>query len=350
MRDESAPVRAGEELNIEALSSYLGSDVTVEQFSKGHSNLTYLLKAGVREYVLRRGPLGPVAPKAHDMAREYRVLEAVHPHFPEAPRVFQLCEDASIIGAVFFLMERRHGLVLRETVPAEVAAVKDYPLRISKAFVGCLARLHAIDVARTGLSALGKPDGFLERQVMGWADRWQRAKTDEIGLMDDVIRWLSERRPESGKPTLVHNDFKLDNVMLPLDGVDRIEAVLDWEMTTVGDPLADVGLTLCYWCWGDEPTVTSQAGWYTREQFVGRYAELTGRDVAGIGYYEVLGIFKLAVILQQIYFRFRRGQTADKRFENFGERVRGLVGAAARLIGESDTIGSPWSDWKPSSK
>jgi aminoglycoside phosphotransferase (APT) family kinase protein len=348
--DDTDPVRAGEELNVDALSHYLGSEVTVEQFSKGHSNLTYLLKAGGREYVLRRGPLGPVAPKAHDMAREYRVLEAVHPHFPEAPRVLQLCEDTSIIGGVFFLMERRHGLVLRETVPAELAGVTDYPLRISEAFVGCLARLHAIDFARTGLSALGKPDGFLERQVRGWAERWQRAKTDEIGLMDDVIRWLGERRPESGKPTLVHNDFKLDNVMLPLDSVDRIEAVLDWEMTTVGDPLADLGLTLCYWCWADEPTVTTQAGWYTREQFVRRYSELTGRDVSDIGYYEVLGIFKLAVILQQIYFRFRRGQTADKRFENFGERVRGLIEVAARLIGESDTIGSPWSDWKPNSK
>ncbi len=350
MRADTDPVRAGEELSVETLASYLRGKVagaedgiTVAQFPSGHSNLTYLLKAGSHEYVLRRGPLGPVPPKAHDMAREYRVLEAVHPHFPEAPRVFHLCEDATVLGAPFFLMERRHGVVLRESVPPELSANPNYPQRVSEAFIQCLVRLHGIDVAQRGLAALGKPDGFLERQVKGWAERWQRAKTDQIPGMDDVIRWLRERRPSSGKPTLVHNDYKLDNVMLPLGGADQIEAVLDWEMTTVGDPLADLGLTLCYWSWAHvpelrgpvAPSVTSQAGWYSREQFVSRYAELSGRDVSRINYYEVLGIFKLAVILQQIYFRFRRGQTADKRFETFGTRVQALVKVAARLVEQS---------------
>jgi aminoglycoside phosphotransferase (APT) family kinase protein len=301
----------------------------------GHSNLTYLVEAGGREYVLRRGPLGPVPPKAHDMAREYRVLAAVHPHFPEAPRVFHLCEDISVIRSVFFLMERRRGLILREAIPSELLAIPDYPRRVSEAFISCLVRLHDIDAAGTGLLALGKPDGFLERQVEGWAERWQRAKTSENSAMDDVIRWLRERRPASGRPTLVHNDYKLDNVMLPFASADRIEAVLDWEMTTVGDPLADLGLALCYWLVDGlhAPSLTQQAGWYTREEIVNRYAQLSGRDVSNIAYYEMLGVFKLAVILQQIYFRFRRGQTTDKRFENLNERVNALIRIGANTVG-----------------
>jgi aminoglycoside phosphotransferase (APT) family kinase protein len=318
----------------------LGHPVTVSQFPSGHSNLTYLLNAGTQEYVLRRGPLGPVPPKAHDMAREYRILEEVHPYFPEAPRVFRLCEDPTVIGAPFFLMERRHGLVLRDSISEELSAVANYQERVSEAFLQCLVRLHAIDLTTTGLHALGKPEGFLERQLEGWAERWQRAKTDEIGAMDEVIRWLRAQRPESGRPALVHNDYKLDNVMLPVGSVDRIEAVLDWEMTTVGDPLADLGLTLCYWSWAHLPelggpvaaSITAQPGWYTREQLLERYGALSGRDVSKIGYYEVLGIFKLAVILQQIYFRFRRGQTMDSRFQNFGDRVQALTGVAARLV------------------
>lgn len=348
---DTASVRSGEELNLAALADWLrgrvaGTEqgIAVEQFPSGHSNLTYLLRmnADGREYVLRRGPLGPVAPKAHDMAREFRVLHAVHPHFAEAPDVFCLCEDPAVLGSVFFLMERRHGLILRDDLPPELASIPNHAQRVSEAFVDCLVRLHAIDVSKTGLIALGKPEGFLERQVLGWADRWNRAKTDDTPIMkmDRVIRWLIERRPSSPAPTLVHNDYKLDNVMLAEQSVDRIEAVLDWEMATVGDPLADLGLTLCYWAWAEAPqlrargvpALTRQPGWYTRDQFVERYAQRTGRDVSQIGYYEVLGIFKLAVILQQIYYRFRRGQTHDARFQNFGDRVRALVELADSLM------------------
>ncbi|HET6181317.1 MAG TPA: phosphotransferase family protein [Candidatus Sulfotelmatobacter sp.] len=357
MHSDTAPVRSGEELNLAALADFLRGKVegmergiTVEQFPNGHSNLTYLLRMNGdgREYVLRRAPLGPVAPKAHDMAREYRVLQMVHPYFREAPDVFHLCEDSAVLGAVFFLMERRHGLILRDDIPRELATVPNYPELVSEAFIDCLVRLHAIDVSKTGLIALGKPDGFLERQVQGWADRWNRSKTDDMPKMERVIRWLVDRRPSSSVPTLVHNDYKLDNVILrdaSIDRVDtahRIEAVLDWEMATVGDPLADLGLTLCYWAWVEAPQVrargvhslTSQPGWYTRDQFVQRYGERTGRDLSQIGYYEVLGMFKLAVILQQIYYRFRRGQTQDMRFQNFGEQVRGLVELADSLAGK----------------
>lgn len=347
-QSDSAPVRPGEELNFAALSQWLREKIdgaeqgfTVEQFPSGHSNLTYLLRIDDREYVLRRGPLGPVAAKAHDMAREFRVLLLVHPHFPEAPKVFHLCEDASVLGGAFFLMERRHGLILRDNIPTQLSCISNYAKLVSESFIDTFVRLHAIDISKTGLNALGKPEGFLERQVVGWTDRWNRAKTEELPQMDRVIRWLVDHRPDSPEATLVHNDYKLDNIMIRSGSVDEIEAVLDWEMATVGDPLADLGLTLCYWAWADAPqlrsralpAITSQPGWYTRDQFVQRYAERTGRDLSRISYYEVLGIFKLAVILQQIYFRFKRGQTRDTRFQNFDTDVRGLVELADSLIG-----------------
>lgn len=345
---DTATVRHGEELNLEALRDYLqgkvdgaGGPLSLEQFPGGHSNLTYLLRAGSREYVLRRAPMGPVAPKAHDMAREYRILAAVHPFFPEAPQVHHLCEDPSVIGAVFFLMERRHGYILRDRIPGPVSAIPGYQGRISAAFIDCMARLHGVDIEAHGLLALGKPEGFVDRQVKGWTDRWHRAKTEEVPEMDAVIRWLEDRIPVSGNPTLVHNDFKLDNVMLDLHRPDRIGAVLDWEMTTVGDPLADLGLTLCYWVWanGDDvrtagiPALTLQPGWWTREQLIERYAELTRRDCSAVGYHEVLGVFKLAVIIQQIYVRYHRGQTRDERFREFGLRAKALVRLAAELAG-----------------
>jgi aminoglycoside phosphotransferase (APT) family kinase protein len=345
---DTTAVRSGEELNREALSDYLrknlpegATGIEVEQFPNGHSNLVYLIRTDVREYVLRRPPLGPVAPKAHDVAREYRVLDAVHPHFPEAPRVFLLCEDPSVIGSTFFLMERRHGMVIRDTIPPELAAIPDYPRRVSETFVDCLVRLHSIDVSQAALNSLGKPEGFVQRQVRGWAERWNRAKTEQVPDMDGIIRWLHDRLPPSVDRTLVHNDYKLDNVMLGPLG-DSVAAVLDWEMTTIGDPLADLGLTMCYWTWAGAaaeddphpatPGLTSQPGWYTRDQFLGRYASQTGRSLTHIRYHEVLGIFKLAVILQQIYYRFHRGQTQDERFRTFDRRVRGLIRQAASLI------------------
>ena len=345
MYTDTAAVRKGEELDLQALSAYLdgriegGDGITVEQFPGGHSNLTYLLRAGGREYVLRRAPFGPVAPKAHDMAREFRILEAVAPHFPEAPRPYLVCENPSVLGAVFFVMERRRGVILRDNVPPEIVAQPDHARRISEAFVDCMARLHSIDLAGNGLLALGKPEGFIERQVKGWTERWHRARTEEVPEMDRVADWLEKSLPASGSPTLVHNDYKLDNVMFRIGTVNQVEAVLDWEMTTVGDPLADLGLTLCYWAWANAPEVraagipaiTSQPGWYTRDEVIERYAAKTGRDVIRIGYHEVLGIFKLAVIIQQIYFRYWRGQTSDERFHNFGERAKALARMAERL-------------------
>jgi aminoglycoside phosphotransferase (APT) family kinase protein len=343
MSTDTAAVRAGEELDRAALTTYLedkiegGGNLSIEQFPGGHSNLTYLLRTPAREYVLRRGPLGPVAPKAHDMAREYMVLKAVHPFFDAAPEVFHLCEDPSIIGAVFFIMERRQGIVMRDRIPPELAAFPDYPARVSRGFVDCLVELHSVDIEKHGLVSLGKPAGFLERQVRGWFERWNRAKTEEIPLMERLIQWLTDHLPESPTPTLVHNDFKLDNLMLHTKDPGRIEAVLDWEMATVGDPLVDLGLILCYWSQPSDPggtkaSLTSEPGWYTRDELIGRYGERTGRDVSLINYYEVFALFKLAVVLQQIYVRFHRGQTQDERFRHFDKRVHNLILQAAALI------------------
>jgi aminoglycoside phosphotransferase (APT) family kinase protein len=343
MSADTAAVRSGEELDRAALTRYLenkiegGGNLGIEQFPGGHSNLTYLLRTSTREYVLRRGPLGPVAPKAHDMAREYMVLKAVHPFFDAAPEVFHLCEDPSIIGAVFFIMERRHGIVVRDRIPSELAVFPDYPARVSRGFVDCLVELHAVDIEKHGLISLGKPAGFLERQVRGWFERWNRAKTEEIALMERLIQWLTDHLPVSSAPTLVHNDFKLDNLMLDAKDPGRIEAVLDWEMATVGDPLVDLGLILCYWSQPSDPggtkaSLTSEPGWFTRDELIGRYGERTGCDLSLINYYEVFALFKLAIVLQQIYVRFHRGQTQDERFRHFDKRVHNLIQQAIALI------------------
>jgi len=344
MLTEAMSVRAGEEIDAGALSAYLAGriegvehGIVIQQFRGGHSNLTYLLRINGREMVLRRAPLGPVAPKAHDMVREARVLEAVHPHFRCAPEVYLICENASVIGAPFFLMERRRGIILRDQIPPRVAVHHNYARRISRAIVDCLVEMHAIDVEQTGLIALGKPEGFVARQVKGWSERWERARTEPSPEMDRVMAWLAATIPASGLPTLVHNDFKLDNVMIDAGSPDRIEAVLDWEMTTIGDPLCDLGLTLCYWSSAVVPgtgheALTAGSGGYSRDEFVEHYAKKTGRDLSALGWHEVLGVFKLAVILQQIYFRYWKGQTADERFSKFDERVKALTGLASEMV------------------
>ena len=340
MTADTAPIRPGEELNVSALREYLGahleggaSTLELEQFPGGHSNLTYLARVDGREYVLRRAPMGPVAPKAHDMIREYHVLEKVHPRFPAAPKVVLLCEDAGVLGVPFYLMERRTGIILRHDVPREYAGITDLGERASRALVNGLADLHAVDIHESGLIDIGKPDGFLTRQVEGWADRWERAKVEELPEMDRVIAYLRSDMPGAQAPTIVHNDYKLDNVMLDPGDPGRIVGVLDWEMTTVGDPLVDLGLSLCYWQQPNEPFgAHGGPGWYSREDFIEQYARRSGRDVSRVAWYEVLGAFKLAVILQQIFYRYHRGQTRDPRFATLDRRVKAIAGMAAQRM------------------
>ena len=350
---DSNPVRASEQLDWDALAGYarerlaaeLGDrfdttpPMTVEQFPGGHSNLTYLLRFGHQEFVMRRPPFGPVPPKAHNMARECRILTAVHPVFPLAPQPYVLCEDASVIGSTFNLMERRHGLVVRYDEPPELADQLGARRRVSEAMVDALADLHSVDINAHGLAALGKPAGFVERQVRGWSERWKRSQTSEQPAMDQLAVWLVDRLPpDASRPTLLHGDFKLDNVMLDALDVGRLVAVFDWEMSAVGDPLVDLGILLAYWIHAvpasqqDALTsITRRAGWFTRAEMLERYAARTGNDLTKIEFYEVFAVFKLAVVLQQIFYRYHRGQTDDARFARLDERVTWLQRIATAL-------------------
>jgi len=313
----------------------------VEQFPGGHSNLTYCVRFGGLEFVMRRPPFGPVAPTAHDMPREYRLLAAIHPHFHLAPKPYLLCEDTAVIGAPFYLMERRRGIVVRQSIPPEMGDDLELRHKVSESLVDTLADLHAVDIQSTGLVNIGKPAGFVKRQVEGWAARWERSKTTELAEMTEAARWLIERLPpDTPTPTLVHNDYKLDNLMLDAADPTRIAAILDWEMCTVGDPLIDVGLLLCYWPEaGDDElfadslrSVTTLPGWMTRAEIVERYAARSGRDLSNIGYYHTFALFKLAVVIQQIFYRYHVGQTHDERFANFDQRVQALARTAHSMI------------------
>lgn len=350
---DTTPVRPAEQLDWPRLSSWLraslpscqidGLDLSremrVAQFPGGHSNLTYLVTFGRTELVLRRPPFGPVPPTAHDMAREHRWLTAIHPVFPLAPQAYLFSEDTGIIGSVFYIMERRRGIVVRHDEPPALADRPDARRRVSHALVDTLADLHAVDVTTHGLSTLGKPAGFVERQVRGWTERWHRSKTTDVPEMDTVADWLRGRLPPDPiSPAIVHGDFKLDNVMLDATDVGRLVAVLDWEMSALGDPLVDVGILLAYWRADARPgqrdavsSVTDRPGWATPAEIVERYAARSGRDVSAIRFYETFAIFKIAVVIQQIFFRYVHGQTNDPRFAALDQRVTRLAREAAGL-------------------
>ena len=348
MSDDIIPVRPDERLDEERLADYLrgrlpGSDkpLSLRQFGGGAANLTYLLDYDGQEYVLRRPPLGPVAASAHDMRREFRVLSVLHHAFPPAPRAFLLCEDETIVGAPFFVMERRQGVVVRRTMPAPFAGQPDAAQAMSEALVDTLAAFHAVDYEAVGLGDLGKPAGFIERQIEGWYRRWQAARTAEQPEMDAVYAWLKANQPAGTQVSLVHNDYKLDNVMLAAGDPGRVVAVFDWDMCTLGDPLADLGALLTYWTEpGDPPYLQAtammplgQAGFLSRAELVARYAAQSGRSVADIDFYHALGLFRLTVIVAQIYVRYVRGQTQDPRFAAMGMMIPALARRAAELAG-----------------
>ena len=345
---EVAPVRPGEEFDEARVEKYLHEQLPqlargpmqVEQFPGGHANLTYLLRFGDTELVLRRPPLGPVAPRSHDMAREYRVLSRLADHLPQAPRAYHLCEDPEVMGAIFVVMERRRGLVMRGTIPPELDAHRDGRLRASHALIDTIADFHSVDYQAIGLGQLGRPAGFAERQVRGWNERWHSAKHEDNALFDEMYAWLVDHLPATQRSSLVHNDLKFDNVMIDPEDPDRIAAILDWDMTTLGDPLVDLGTLLAYWVEADDPpargatlAVTAQDGFPTRAALAGRYAERTGTDLSVIPWYEAFAHWKTAVVLQQIYIRFHRGQTHDERFAIMEERVPVLVELAATTAG-----------------
>jgi aminoglycoside phosphotransferase (APT) family kinase protein len=341
-------VRPDERFDEARVAAYLrgklpGSDrpLAVHQFGGGHANLTYLLRygdgAGAIEYVLRRPPLGPVAPGSHDMAREHRALSVLWQAFPLAPRSFLFCDDASLIGAPFFVMERRHGVVVRGAIPEAFGGGKDEVAnrKLSEVVVDVLADFHAVDARKCGLGDIGRPDGFLERQVTGWTGRWERSKVEPFALADELQKWLLDNLPASPPPTLLHNDWRLDNMAVAADDPGRCVAVYDWDMCTRGDPFCDVGTVLSVWYDPNEvpptlnPMPTLTPGFLRRAEAAKRYAERSGRDLASLPYYLVFGTFKMAVVLQQIYFRFHQGQTKDARFAGMGDGAKSLFRLAA---------------------
>lgn len=345
--DITSPVRPGEELDASRLESWLKenfADLTgsllIEQFPGGHSNLTYLLRMGEQELVLRRPPFGNRVRSAHDMGREYRVLSKLCDVYAPAPRPLGYCEDEAIIGAPFYVMERRRGLVIRNAPPEGITLDPPLVRRICESFIDNLIALHAIDYEAAGLGDLGKPAGYTERQVAGWIKRYHNAKTDEHAEIEQIMPWFRQHIPPDSGASIVHNDYKFDNLMLDPADPTRIVAVLDWEMSTLGDPLMDLGNTLAYWNEAQDETPlhpgafspTKLPGALTRRELAARYGAVTGRDVSQMLYYYCFGLFRLAVILQQIYWRYVNGYTHDQRFAHFNQSVALLGKSAARAI------------------
>jgi aminoglycoside phosphotransferase (APT) family kinase protein len=345
---DTIPVRQGERFELDSLTRFLAEHgfevdgLQVEQFPAGHSNLTYLLRAGEWQAVLRRPPFGPVAPRAHDMQREYRILERLHPVFPLAPRPYVLCDDPSVIGAQFYLMERRAGVLLDRELPLGWAPEPHVHRAISESLVRTLVDLHAVEWQAAGLDQVGHPEGYLERQVRGWIDRYQRARTREVAEVGPLTEWLTAHLPVSPPATMIHNDYKLNNVLLEPDQPTRLRAVLDWEMATLGDPLSDLATTLVYWAepgdselLGGLDSVTSHPGFLRRQEVIDLYQRLSGCDLEAMDFYQSFATFKVAVICQQIYYRWYRGQTDDPRFKDHERVATNLIRRAAELAGLS---------------
>jgi aminoglycoside phosphotransferase (APT) family kinase protein len=343
--DQTRAVRAGEELDAAKLEPYLRAQIAdlpadamqVDQFPSGHSNLTYRLRFGARELVLRRPPFGSKVKSAHDMGREFKVLSRLSAVYPPAPRPLAHCDDDSVLGAPFYVMERIVGVILRKDPPRELTIDAGLAQRMAEGLFDNLAAIHAVDWQAAGLADLGKPEGYVQRQVAGWTKRYVDSQTDEIPEVLAASAWLAAHIPASPPATLIHNDYKYDNVVLDANDLTRVVGVLDWEMSTIGDPLMDLGTALSYWIEaGDPPEVqvwrmgpTNLPGSPTRRELAARYGERTGRDVSGIGFHYAFALFKNAVVLQQIYYRYKQGLTKDERFGALIHAVRVLARAAA---------------------
>lgn len=342
--DQPGPVRSGEALPAERLENYLRGQLgmsgpfMVEQFPGGFSNLTYLVRFGAHEFVLRRPPFGAHIRGGHDMRREYRILSGLYPGYGKVPRPLLFCDDPNVLDAPFYVMQRVKGVILRNRVPPQLDLTPDLMQRVCMSLIDTFVELHAFDYRAAGLGDLGKPAGYTARQVSGWSQRYADARTDDIPAMEQAAAWLHEHLPPEGDATLIHNDFKYDNVVLDPNDLARIIAVLDWEMATLGDPLTDLGTTLAYWMEADAPAplrhfgLTSMPGNLDRAQWVARYAERSGRDMSNMLFYFVYGLFKNAVIVQQIYARYRKGFTSDERFADLIHMVRAYSDMATRAI------------------
>ena len=320
-----------------------GGDVPLrfDLLAGGRSNVTYRVSGGDRTWVLRRPPLGHVLPTAHDMAREYRVLAALADTDVPVPRPFALCEDPAVNDASFYVMEYREGVVLEYDLPADYATTHAERRRIGDALVDTLVKLHGVDYEAVGLGDFGRPEGYLERQVRRWSQQWERSKTGELPAVEELLRRLPAALPTSPAPTIVHGDYRLGNMALAADDPGRIVALFDWEMATLGDPLADLGYTLIYWAEADDPQaeggvgslprVTREPGFHTRAELIEAYAKKSGRDVSAVDFYQVLALTKLAVIAEGIYARFLQGKTLGKDFEGMKRESERIAARALEL-------------------
>jgi aminoglycoside phosphotransferase (APT) family kinase protein len=350
--DQAVGVRAGEELNQTALEPFLREklglnegEFVLTQFPGGHSNLTYLAKIGDTEMVLRRPPFGSKVKSAHDMNREFTILSKLHPVYSPAPKPLVFCDDQDIIGCDFYVMERLKGMILRNARPDGYSPAPDTVTKTCIAMARNLADLHLVDWRAIGLDTLQKKEGsFMQRQVDGWTKRYAGSKTHDLPLIDQVLLWCNEQIPEDSGAVLIHNDYKFDNTILDSNDSSHIIGVLDWEMSTIGDPLFDLGVALSYWVNPDEPDgisttqcfIYKEPGSITRQQFAESYGERTGFDVSNMNYYYVFAMIKLAVVLQQIYYRYHHGLTTDERFSGLINGVKLLAERSAVFIDRGD--------------
>jgi len=344
---DTAPIRSEERFDEARVSRYLTghlpelfpcSHVRFDQFPGGAANLTYRAWCDDEsEYVLRRAPLGRVPKGGHDMEREHRVLSRLWRAYHLAPRAFHYCSEPEVMGKPFFVMERRRGYVVRKTWPESFEGDAGKQRTVAESLVDALADLHAVDPRSVDLEDLGRPDGFIERQISGWTDRWFAAATRPVVEMSEVSDLLGERVPERQRVAILHNDFKLDNTMIDEDG--SLVAVFDWDMATLGDPLVDAGTLLAYWAQPDDPTylvfganAVAIGEVLPKDAVRERYAERSGLDLSEINFYEALALFRIAVIIEQIYARYVAGQTSDERFAAFEPLAPLLANAALATI------------------
>ncbi|WP_020598960.1 phosphotransferase family protein [Spirosoma panaciterrae] len=348
--DMPRSVRVGDELDRVRLNAYLhehapdmGEVTEIRQFPGGFSNLTYWLKTTDGEYVLRRPPVGANIKGGHDMGREFRVLSLLNGQYNKIPEPIVYCETTDVLGAPFYIMKRVSGIILRATMAPGLELAPERMRQLSEALIDNLVAIHRLDIVATGLGQLGKPDGYVQRQVEGWIGRYRQAETDKIPAMDQVGNWLQQHYPRKQPPAFLHNDYKYDNVILAADKatgepMPEIKGVLDWEMATVGDPLMDLGATLAYWSEAEDSpayrnfNLTWLPGNLTRREVVAHYERQSGRDLTDILFYYVFGLYKNAVIAQQIYARWKQGYSQDARFGHLLPMIIELATKAADAI------------------
>jgi aminoglycoside phosphotransferase (APT) family kinase protein len=349
--DQARPVRAEDAFDLARVDAFLKQRIdglqgqpAIEQFPGGASNLTYLISYGDRELVLRRPPAGARTKAAHDMLREAQVMAALKPHYPYVPAILATCDDPAVIGQDFYVMERLRGIVLRRELPPGLGLDAADVRQLCLGFFDRLIELHRVDATLPDLQPIGKGEGYIARQIAGWSDRWRKALTEGTDPCEDVLAWLAAKQPSRDNGScVIHNDYRLDNVVLDADRPLRIVGVLDWELATVGDPLMDLGGSLAYWVQADDDAgfqsfrrqPTHVPGMLTRAEVIDYYGEQTGRGVDNFDFYEAFGLFRLMVIIQQIYRRYALGQTTNPQFAGFGKAAGYMGERCRRLIGRS---------------